>query len=544
MELEELPLERPPAESSFRRPTFRDLHPRLKAGLDSAQGVLLFLVPSFLVPHSQQSPRPRNLHPTSYLDGLRGVAALFVVLAHYQATFFPYLGVGWHQKEQWADGTEKKNNYLVQFPIIRTFYAARFMVTIFFVISGYVLSSKSLGLARRQEHVLLLKSLASSIFRRFLRLMLPALAASFLCFLLACFNLPTEISKGWDAPDLSEADLYSKPHLLYSPDSVTLLNWIKDAAHLTDPFRFGTVGFPRYDYPLWTMPVEYMGSMIVFIMVIGTSLIRPVLRSLLLAFFVWYCLWNGYWQWCLFIGGVLIADLAYKSPSSEQVSYLPLTEMVDEDECLSNADAEEDLEKSQRLWSWKSASVTVNLATYTSCLKHLSPYLYPAWYIFSTLAFLLAIFLGSFPDGDPGSTATAPGYGWLSQFVPLWSWGLFAGYYFPDLGALLLVFILSKAEFLQSIFTTKVAQYLGDVSLSIYMLHVLVLTTLGNWLIVKCLIMTRGFGSWSFPAGMTIALSCCAVVTFWVGDVFWRLVDIKCIQFAKWVSEKAFVKEK
>jgi hypothetical protein len=148
MEMEELPRQHSSPDSSFRHTNTQNLRSRLKAGFENVPGlflsIMLFLKPSFLGPHFKYSI-PRRIHSTSYLDGLRGVAALFVVFAHYQATFFPYLGTGWHQKEQWEDGTEKKNNYVVQFPIIRTFYAPRFMVTIFFVISGYVLSAKSLG---------------------------------------------------------------------------------------------------------------------------------------------------------------------------------------------------------------------------------------------------------------------------------------------------------------------------------------------------------------------------------------------------------------
>jgi hypothetical protein len=372
--------------------------------------------------------------------------------------------------------------------------------------------------------------------------MLPALAASFLCFLLACFNFPTELSKGWDVPDLPDADLFTKDHSLYNSDSVTLSDWIKDAVILTDPFRFGEVTFPKYDYPLWTMQVEYMGSMIVFIVVVGTAHIRRILRCLFLAFSVWYCFWSGRWQWCLFIGGVLIADLAYISPPSQPESYLPLAERMDEDED-DTIDNEEDSQKLPPPSPSSPFRSFLNLETYITRLKALSPYLSPVWYLLSTLTFVLAIFLGSFPDGMPSETATAPGYGWLSQFEPS-DWYFFGGFFFPDIGALLLVFTLSKAEFLQKIFTTRIAQYLGDISLSIYMLHVLVLMTLGNWLIVNCLIVTRGLGDWGFPVGMTMAFSCCAIVTFWVGDIFWRLVDTRCIQFAKWVSNKASVKEK
>jgi len=144
MELEELP---PRHLSNLRNTNPQRIRSRVTETLASAPNVLLsilyFLKPSFIGHNSSET---RKLHPTAYLDGLRGVAALCVVIAHYQATFFPYLGEGWHQKGQWEDGTEKKNNYIVQLPMIRTFYASRFMVSIFFVISGYVLSQKPLGM--------------------------------------------------------------------------------------------------------------------------------------------------------------------------------------------------------------------------------------------------------------------------------------------------------------------------------------------------------------------------------------------------------------
>ena len=117
----------------------------VKMRADSAPRIIwsIFCIfkPSFL---GRNDKKPRKLHSTSYLDGLRGVAALFVVFAHYEATYFPFLNPGWHFPSD-TDGEESINNSILQFPIIRTFYSGRFMVGIFFVISGFVLSQKALG---------------------------------------------------------------------------------------------------------------------------------------------------------------------------------------------------------------------------------------------------------------------------------------------------------------------------------------------------------------------------------------------------------------
>ncbi|KAH8585898.1 acyltransferase family-domain-containing protein, partial [Bisporella sp. PMI_857] len=292
--------------------------------------ILATLKPSFLR-RSSHTVEPRRLHRTSYLDGLRGVAALFVVFAHYEATYFPSLNPAWHAgfaadaSVGGAEGVEHhNNNNFLQLPIVRAMYAGPFMVAIFFVISGHVLSQKALGLAKRRLYSDLLKSLASSVFRRWFRLMLPALASSFLFFLFVQCGWATKLSPNWDADHAP----VSEP--LYDPKDETLSAWAADVLSLTNPFRFGEVSFPRYNYPLWTMPVEYMGSMIIFVVVTGTSLVRPVLRLAVLAALVVYCMWMARWEWCLFISGVLLADVYDKSsPDYVPIPMLPLTSCID-----------------------------------------------------------------------------------------------------------------------------------------------------------------------------------------------------------------------
>lgn len=127
--------------------------------------------------------------------------ALWTNLDRYTAT----APLGYHTSE------EESHNWFFQLPIIRVVHSGRFMVTIFFVISGYVLSYKSLKLAREGKHIQLLDTLASSVFRRWIRLHLPVIASTLVAFVLARYNLWIDMPYGWEhSPTGSYA--YPKPN--------------------------------------------------------------------------------------------------------------------------------------------------------------------------------------------------------------------------------------------------------------------------------------------------------------------------------------------
>lgn len=108
----------------------------------------------------------------------------------------------------------------------------------------------------------------------------------------------------------------------------------------------------------------------------------------------------------------------------------------------------------------------------------------------------------------------------------------------------MLIFALENAPFLQSIFTTSFAQYLGDISFSLYMLHGQVLFTLGQWIIPYAMNVTGGWenGGFGFGGGLVLAGVVLLPFTFWVSDLFWRGVDVRSVGLAKWVGEVCFVK--
>lgn len=138
----------------------------------TAMNFLAFLVPSFMQPPEERAKLlPAKLHPTAYLDGIRGLAALSVFFHH-----FFYQGV-------WVDvGFGAGGSYynILRLPIIRLLYNGGAAVTLFFLISGYALSYKPTMLMRSGKYKDLASNLSSLTFRRLLRLFMPAVASTFI----------------------------------------------------------------------------------------------------------------------------------------------------------------------------------------------------------------------------------------------------------------------------------------------------------------------------------------------------------------------------
>jgi hypothetical protein len=126
---------------------------------------LVFLVPSFLQGrHAREQIRPAKLSPTAYLDGMRGLAALFVFFCHY---FYQAFVIA----ESWGCGDT--NYQILKLPFLRLWYQGPAAVCVFFVISGYALSYRPMKLIRSRSYSDLATTMSSLIFRRGIRLYLP-----------------------------------------------------------------------------------------------------------------------------------------------------------------------------------------------------------------------------------------------------------------------------------------------------------------------------------------------------------------------------------
>lgn len=166
-----------------------------------------------------------------YLDSVRGLAAIVVVASHLVIGFYPSI----------------YNSVMP--PWIRVWYSGEFAVQLFFTLSGFVLS---LSFVRGAG----IESLRSAALRRYFRLVLPIATSVFLSYLLLRFGLyfNHEVAVETNQP----ADSW-------------MGRWYGFSA---SPLRAIDEGFYRaffahdmgrtYNNVLWTMQMEFAGSLFVF----------------------------------------------------------------------------------------------------------------------------------------------------------------------------------------------------------------------------------------------------------------------------------------
>ncbi len=174
------------------------------------------------------------------LEGLRGIAAVMVAVHHFLLVFYVVMFLGPMPGRAQNAGFEDS---LYGHPLA-VFISGTFAVAIFFVLSGFVLS---IGFFKTKK-LEIVKKLAA---RRYLRLMLPALASVLLCFVI----LSLGISKIHDVAAITHADWLVNTWA-FQPDFFT--------AARSGAYDIFTYAGNPYNSVLWTMMYEFAGSFLVF----------------------------------------------------------------------------------------------------------------------------------------------------------------------------------------------------------------------------------------------------------------------------------------
>lgn len=183
----------------------------------------------------------------TYLDGLRGIAAVNVMIMH----FFIVLAPAMIYSNQTPSHLGNLELIFSSTPL-GLIGAGNFSVCIFFVLSGYVLTQKYFRI--RDKNLII-----SGAVRRYIRLLIPVLAAVILSFLLSSAGLFRYYAETVIISASNNPANYWIYYWTFTPNIVDAIKQV-----MWESFFVG--GDLNYDPVLWTMTIEFYGSMLVFTM--------------------------------------------------------------------------------------------------------------------------------------------------------------------------------------------------------------------------------------------------------------------------------------
>jgi peptidoglycan/LPS O-acetylase OafA/YrhL len=235
--------------------------------------------------------RKQQLRRTAYLDGLRGFAAFLVYWHHHQ--MWPRESIGADIIFENAYGFKDKY-FMATLPFIRTFFSGgHFAVSIFFVISGYVLATKPLALIYAGDYEKLGDNLSSALFRRWIRLHLPVMFTTF--FYMVTWHLFGVWTASPDHQDTFRHELW---------------NWYAEFKNFSFVFRTGGVDWFSYSFHTWSIPVEFRGSLIIYTALLAFSRCTKNARLLCqLGLVIYFMYIADGWFGASFVSGMLLCDL-------------------------------------------------------------------------------------------------------------------------------------------------------------------------------------------------------------------------------------------
>ena len=419
----------------------------------------------------------------AYLDGLRGVASLLVFFIHNQGwshsdfTEYVYMdnAFGWNGQY-----------HVATIPGIRLLFTGGLLaVSVFFLISGYVLSSSALRSIHTGDHVKLGHTLSSALFRRWLRLYIPVAATTFLC-LTSMQILRVRSSQDGHG----------------GPVSFTAEAWFWQKTFRDFSFLFsGTPWLPHNDHA-WSIAYEFRGSILVFTALLAFSRVRHHVRLFLELLLAWYFIYavDG-WYLSHFCIGMFLCDLDLLDEADD----LPFPRLF---RAMAPA-------KTKLLWA----------------------------------IMAVGVYLGGVPGTFPSieNLRKNPGWYWLSFTVP--SAVTDPGHFFRLIAATSMVVAIARLPLLRRRLEQQSCQYLGRVSYGLYLIHGPVLWTIGdrvyaafgrsaehhakmvpNWINLCPL---PSWGPLGLELNHIVAQLILLPFNIWLGDLVTKYIDGPSNEFAK-----------
>jgi peptidoglycan/LPS O-acetylase OafA/YrhL len=367
-----------------------------------------------------------------FVEGLRGFAALIVIFQHLVLMFYPALYTGTAANAHFSNPFLEHNISLSPLNIL---YNGNFAVCLFFVLSGFVLSFKYFK--TNQPHIVLEYAI-----KRYFRLFIPV--AFSILFVIAALAIT--------APNILGLEIYTnggdwlkglfteKPNM---PD--VLYNMFIDVF---------VNGNNKYNPVLWTMGVEFLGSMMLFAALMLMHFVNR--KDIVLLVIIVFLVFSKYYFYAAFFAGALISLYYIKEVEVKKTNYL-----------------------------------------------------------LNTLLLIAGIYFASYP--------TAWQYLQESIYSPLLILKIDLMNFSLVLGSVLIFLMVTKSKIAQGIFSMTIFRFLGQISFSSYLIHLVILVIVSSKLFPIFIITNSYFVSFIFCASISM------VIIFAFSWLVYKFIDQKSI---------------
>ena len=314
---------------------------------------------------------------------------------------------------------------------------------------------------------------------------------------------------------------------------VQLADWFGAVFDITKPWQWDVIQDLRYDMHTWTLPIEMVMSMLLFITITGLSRCKVPIRFGLMIMIMLYCFRNGRWAAVEFLGGAFIAEVdliqderARKAASIETSS---LAEEHRNDNQLDPASL-----------APISADERIKLGSFTST----------AWTMFWWLQMIIALWICGWPNHDADK---APGIAWMLEHTPE-PYLSFGEVRYTDwraapwyiIASLQIVFACQQLPPVQRFLNTGPIQYLASISFALYLMHGPLFESIGPRIMNPISHSVTGMseaGVWELFYVWIAGLFALGIPCLWAADLFWRFIDRPCVDFARWAERKCIDNE-
>ncbi|MBT3816772.1 MAG: acyltransferase [Candidatus Magasanikbacteria bacterium] len=377
------------------------------------------------------------MNKIGYLESLRGIATLMVVLNHFVVGFYPSLYTG-------ALVTCHIKNcgelFIIQTPLF-LLYAGNFAVCIFFILSGYVLSFKFFKYNTRPLFVI-------HVIKRYFRLIAPVLFSISIAYLFMKLGF-----------------FYNKEAALLTKSNWWLGTFWNFEPNFFEMIRQSFIGvfFQKqisYNTLLWTMYYEFFGSILVFSIIF---LFRKMTYRFLVYIIMIFWFINTYYL--AFILGMALSDLYNNKPD---------------------------------LFKKYSNKFSIGLF------------------------FILGFFFAAYPKGFPVDNT-------MYSFLKLET--IDSAIFYHIVGAFFVMLFLLMSQKIQKILSAKSLIYIGRLSFSIYVIHLIVIASFSSYIFPKFL------NYFSYHMSFFITFICSLLLILVCSRYIYKYVDEK---FGMRLSKKVY----